>query len=117
MFLNIALFIFNCTMISLRFYYWPKTFRASFLHPTESLFVPAFVISLGSIFMNITEYGTEYNRVGPWLVQVLVPCFWIYVTLAIMFSAGIYLLMYVLVSSWSSANSAGGLLRRSRLAK
>jgi tellurite resistance protein TehA-like permease len=55
--LNIVLFIFNITMICLRFYYYPSTFKASITHPTESLFVPAWLISLGTILINITQYG------------------------------------------------------------
>jgi tellurite resistance protein TehA-like permease len=56
---NMVLFIFNVTMISLRFRWYPSTFMASILHPTESLFIPAFVISIGTILINITEYGTR----------------------------------------------------------
>ncbi|KAL1606958.1 hypothetical protein SLS59_002657 [Nothophoma quercina] len=43
--LNLALFLFNVTMISCRFYFYPRTFRASFLHPTESLFIPAAIMT------------------------------------------------------------------------
>jgi tellurite resistance protein TehA-like permease len=39
--------LFCLFMICLRFYLYPSTFRASFLHPTESLFVPAVVIAFG----------------------------------------------------------------------
>ncbi|KAK3073503.1 hypothetical protein LTR53_004887 [Teratosphaeriaceae sp. CCFEE 6253] len=46
--LNIVLFIFNLIMISCRFWFYPSTFLASITHPTESLFTPAWVISLGS---------------------------------------------------------------------
>ena len=63
--LNMILFAFNITMISLRFYFYPRTFKASFLHPTESLFIPASVISLGTILINITQYGI--NDTGYWL--------------------------------------------------
>jgi hypothetical protein len=55
-------------MISLRFYWFPKTFKASFLHPTESLFIPAAVISFGTILINISQYGV--GKTGDWLEQV-----------------------------------------------
>jgi tellurite resistance protein TehA-like permease len=95
--LNMVLFVFNITMISIRFYLYPSTFRASFLHPTESLFVPAAIISFGTILINITQYGI--GRTGHWLESTMIVLFWIYCTLAILFSCGIYLLMYVLPPS------------------
>lgn len=89
--LNIVLFLFNIAMISTRFYLYPSTFRASFVHPTESLFVPAAIISFGTILINITQYGI--GRTGSWLENTMVVMFWIYCTLAVLFSCGIYLLM------------------------
>ena len=38
---NILLFILNVIFISLRFYTYPETFKASFMHPSERLFMPA----------------------------------------------------------------------------
>lgn len=89
--LNLVLFLFNITMISLRFYYYPRTFRASFLHPTESLFIPAAVISFGTILINISQYGVDYT--GDWLEHVMRVMFWIDCGLAVLFSIGIYLVM------------------------
>ncbi|KAF2280168.1 uncharacterized protein EI97DRAFT_439229 [Westerdykella ornata] len=89
---NIVLFLFNITMISLRFYYYPRTFRASFLHPTESLFIPAAVISFGTILINISQYGVVHSRV--WLQHVMQVMYWIDCGLAVLFSIGIYLIMW-----------------------
>ena len=63
---NLLLFIFNTIIISIRFYFWPETFKASFLHPTESLFIPSVIISIGTIFVNITQYGVG-DKTGAWL--------------------------------------------------
>lgn len=93
--LNIVLFIFNVTMMSLRFRYHPSTLKASFRHPTESLFVPAAVISIGTILTNITEYGWHQGKTGPWLIDVMVVLFWIYCGVALSFTCGIYLIMSV----------------------
>lgn len=90
--LNIALFLFNITMISLRFYFYPYTFRASFVHPTESLFIPAAIISFGTILINISQYGV-HGGAGHWLTEVMVTLFWIDCALAVAFSGGIYLSM------------------------
>ncbi|KAF2767625.1 hypothetical protein EJ03DRAFT_376055 [Teratosphaeria nubilosa] len=92
--LNIVLFAFNVALISLRFYFYPKTFVASFKHPTESLFIPASVISVGTILLNITEYGTAEGRTGAWLLHGMEVLFWVYCALAVVFSSGIYLIMW-----------------------
>ncbi|KAK5108969.1 hypothetical protein LTR62_007684 [Meristemomyces frigidus] len=90
--LNLVLFLFNLIMISCRFYLYPHTFKASFLHPTESLFIPAWVISLGTILINVTEYGIDHA--GPWLAFTMRILFWTYCALAVVFSLGIYLVMW-----------------------
>ncbi|ORY17762.1 voltage-dependent anion channel-domain-containing protein [Clohesyomyces aquaticus] len=90
--LNIVLFLFNISMISLRFYLYPRTFKASFLHPTESLFIPAAVISFGTILINISQYGVDFT--GYWLEQTMIIMYWIDCGLAICFSIGIYLIMW-----------------------
>ncbi|KAL6718490.1 hypothetical protein ACLMJK_004581 [Lecanora helva] len=94
--LNIVLFIFNVTMISLRFYYHPEMFKASILHPTERLFIPAAVVSFGTILLNISQYGP--SRSGHWLNETVAICFWIDVALALLSSTGVYLVM------WSTAS-------------
>jgi tellurite resistance protein TehA-like permease len=90
---NMVLFLFNVTMMSLRFKYHPSTFLSSILHPTESLFIPAWLISLGTILINITEYGADNPQAGPWLREIMSKLFWVYSGLAIFFSCGIYLTM------------------------
>lgn len=86
-----VLFLFNVVMISLRFTLYPHTFSASIRHPTESLFVAAPVISIGTILTNISEYGNHYGKTGPWLMDVMVVLFWVYCGLALTFTCGIYL--------------------------
>ena len=80
-------------MISLRFYWYPATFRSSFTHPTESLFVPASIVSVGTILLNVTEYGTTLGRTGEWLLDTMRILFWVYCSLAVFFSCGIYLVL------------------------
>lgn len=91
---NICLFIFNVTMISLRFRHYPSTFMASITHPTESLFVPAWLISLGTILINITQYGTTTGAAGEWLHKTMFVLFWFYCALAMVLSCGIYLVLW-----------------------
>ncbi len=91
--LNMCLFVFNVAMISCRFFFYPRTFRASFLHPTESLFIPAAIVSFGIIMMNISQYGVEVGGGREWLERVMVVLFWVDCGLAVTFSLGIYLIM------------------------
>ncbi len=57
----------------MRFYFHSDPFKASFTHPTESLFVPAFAVSFGTILTNIVEYG--FGKVGNWLDEAVVVFF------------------------------------------
>ena len=88
---NLFLFIFNCVMISIRFTKYSETLKASLVHPTESLFVPCGVVSLGTVILNIAQYGI--GNTGPWLDQALLVLFWFYVGVAIVASISVYLLM------------------------
>ncbi|KAL2215711.1 C4-dicarboxylate/malic acid transporter [Thermoascus aurantiacus ATCC 26904] len=89
---NIVLYLIIWCLLLLRFYLYPYTFKASFLHPTESLFVPASAVSFGTILINISQYGPK--RTGEWLVHAVGILFWFDATLAVIFSAGIYLLLW-----------------------
>ncbi|GAM84080.1 hypothetical protein ANO11243_020720 [Dothideomycetidae sp. 11243] len=91
---NIVLFLCNVTLISLRFRLYPGTFWNSMTHPTESLFVPAAVISTGTILLNITQYGVDVHGVGSWLEKTMVVLFWVYCGLAMSCACGIYLIMW-----------------------
>ncbi|KAJ5373812.1 hypothetical protein N7517_005818 [Penicillium concentricum] len=90
--INIALYLIIWALLLVRFYHYPYTFKASFMHPTESLFVPASIVSFGTILINVSQYGPE--NTGPWLMRAVCVLFWIDATLAVMFSAGIYLLLW-----------------------
>lgn len=88
---NIVLFVAISCSLAIRFYYYPYTFKASLMHPTESLFVPASVVSFGTILINISQYGPQ--KTGPWLNHAVEILYWIDAALAVIFSAGIYLLL------------------------
>ncbi|KAL8754952.1 MAG: hypothetical protein Q9184_004946 [Pyrenodesmia sp. 2 TL-2023] len=89
---NIVLFVINVVMISLRFYTFPETFRASYMHPSERLFIPAAVVSFGTILINISQYGI--TKTGPWLNHAMLVLFWFDAALAVLASSGIYLTMW-----------------------
>lgn len=79
-------------MIIMRFTMYPWTFRASFTHPTESLFAPAFAVSFGTILINIVQYG--FGRVGEWLNRAVLVLFWFDCGLAVVLSIIIYLVLW-----------------------
>ncbi|ETN46672.1 uncharacterized protein HMPREF1541_00858 [Cyphellophora europaea CBS 101466] len=89
---NIAFYVIIWAMIICRFWNYPYTFRASFLHPTESLFAPAVAVSFGTILINIVEYG--FGEVGVWLNRAVLVLYWFDCGLAIVLSISIYLILW-----------------------
>ncbi|RAK98018.1 putative C4-dicarboxylate transporter/malic acid transport protein [Aspergillus ibericus CBS 121593] len=89
---NLVLYVLIWCLLIARFYFYPYTFKASFLHPTESLFVPASLVSFGTILINISQYGPDHA--GPWLTYAVGILFWIDAALAVISSAGIYLILW-----------------------
>ncbi|RDW91577.1 hypothetical protein BP5796_02742 [Coleophoma crateriformis] len=92
MLFNISLFLMNCTFLALRFIWNPGSFTASFKSQRESLFIPACVVSIGTILINICQYGIP--ETGEWLQTTMQICFWIYAAIAFLASAGIYLVIW-----------------------
>lgn len=85
---NLLLFVINISMISLRFYTFPETFRASYMYPSERLFLPASVVSFGTLLINTSQYGLP--KAGLWLGQAVTVLFWIDAALAVLSSSGIF---------------------------
>lgn len=79
-------------MLIVRFRTDPSSFRTSLTHPTESLFVPAFLVSFGTICITIVEYGAD--RAGEWLTDTVLVLFWINVSLAVSLSITIYMILW-----------------------
>ncbi|KAL2116739.1 hypothetical protein VTJ04DRAFT_8907 [Mycothermus thermophilus] len=91
-FLNLCLFAINCVMITLRFILHPGSLIRSFYDQVESLFISAIIVSIATILITITQYGTP--NTGPWLLHVLEICFWIYTGVSVLVSAGLYLALW-----------------------
>ncbi|KAH8800199.1 voltage-dependent anion channel [Xylogone sp. PMI_703] len=92
MIFNICLFLINCCVLTLRFRWSPGSFRESFLSQQEALFIPACVVSVGTILINTTQYGIP--QAGEWLLQTMQVLFWVYAALSIMASSGMYFLLW-----------------------
>ncbi|KUJ06588.1 uncharacterized protein LY89DRAFT_406347 [Mollisia scopiformis] len=89
---NLVLFILNCSLITLRFRWNPGSFTGSFKSPSESLFIPACVVSVGTILINMSQYGIA--ETGEWFQTVMQICFWAYAVLSFVASSGLYLIIW-----------------------
>lgn len=78
----IVMFVLSIATITYRFVKTPRGLRTSLIHPTESLFFPAFLLSIAIILANSAIYGIP--ACGPWLPVALRVCFWIYAALALL---------------------------------
>ncbi|KAK8905773.1 hypothetical protein QC760_11259 [Botrytis cinerea] len=90
--LNLIFFVMNCILISLRFKWNPGSFSKSFLSPSESLYIPACMISVGTILVTMCQYGIP--KTGLWFQTTMQVCFWAYCTLSVVASSGMYLLLW-----------------------
>lgn len=90
--LTIVLFITCCILITIRFCSKPGSFRQSFLEPSESLFIPASVVSCGVMLMAFAKYGVPSS--GKWLQTGLEVLFWVYAAMAFLSSCAIYVILW-----------------------
>ncbi|KAK4154281.1 malic acid transport protein [Chaetomidium leptoderma] len=91
-FLNLCLFVINCVLISLRFYWRPGSLAESFTDQLESLFISAIIVSMATILITITQYGIPHA--GPWLISVVEALFWVYIGVSTLVSASLYLTLW-----------------------
>ncbi|KAG9228921.1 voltage-dependent anion channel-domain-containing protein [Amylocarpus encephaloides] len=89
---NVLLFLLNCFFITLRFKWNPGSLKASFTSPSESLFIPAAVVTLGTMFTNMAQYGIPHT--GPWFQTVMQVLFWSYASISFIASSGMYLIIW-----------------------
>lgn len=80
---NIALFIFFCTLMTLRFKLHPHTFKKSLLRPPELYFANSFFLSIATMIICIDRFGVPHA--GPWLLVVVRVLFWIYAAVTLLY--------------------------------
>ncbi|ROW17340.1 hypothetical protein VPNG_01051 [Cytospora leucostoma] len=97
--IGVIFFIFNMCLFAtigifllMKFRLRPGSFRRSFTDQFEALFIPASLVSVGTIFINICEYGIPHT--GPWLLYTMEAMFWVWVFASVLASAGIYLILW-----------------------
>ncbi|KAL1837650.1 hypothetical protein VTJ49DRAFT_3549 [Mycothermus thermophilus] len=91
-FLNLVLFVANCVLITLRFIFRPGSLVQSFYDQVESLFISSIIVSIATILITVTQYGTPHT--GPWLLRVIEACFWVYTAVSVVVSASLYLTLW-----------------------
>ncbi|MCJ1299125.1 hypothetical protein MMC08_001916 [Hypocenomyce scalaris] len=74
--LDLILFILITVLIATRFILHPGAFIRSWHHPTESLFIPTFWLTVATLVSNMQQYGVPSS--GPWLLVALRVLFWTY---------------------------------------
>ncbi|TVY75873.1 Malic acid transport protein [Lachnellula suecica] len=89
---NLVLFLCNCILITLRFHWVPGSFKACFLSQSESLFIPASVVSAGTILINFCQYGLP--KTGQWFQVTMQVCYWAYASMSVIASSGMYLIIW-----------------------
>ncbi|KAF9042661.1 hypothetical protein BDZ89DRAFT_272968 [Hymenopellis radicata] len=79
-FLNMALFLFNTTMLSLQAFMYPRQAWRLIQDPVKGIFVPLFVLSFATIIIGTINYAVPSGNVG---VEFIYTLFWVYVTLSV----------------------------------
>lgn len=92
----VILFLFVVTILY-RFIRFPWTLKASMLHPTESLYVAAGLLSLATVVIGGREYGVKMGGFGDdrWFQNMLRGCFWGYAGASLAFTVAIHMTMSV----------------------
>lgn len=89
---DLVLFVAFTAMICTRFMMFRGTFMSALTHPTESLFIPTFFLSIVNIFNCIQAYAVPVC--GPWLIVVQRIAFWIYLACVFMLATGQYTYLF-----------------------
>jgi C4-dicarboxylate transporter/malic acid transport protein len=89
---DFILFLCFSAAISARFIMFPKTIRKCLSHPTESLFLPTFWISVSNMISNIQVYGVPHC--GYWLVVTMRVFFWTYAAITFLCAVGQYFFLF-----------------------
>ncbi|KAI0316182.1 voltage-dependent anion channel-domain-containing protein [Amylostereum chailletii] len=82
-FLNMALFILNCTTLLLQAILYPRQARRLVTDPSKNIFVPLVLLSFATLIIGTINYAIPSGHVSPGFIYAL---FWIYVTLAVVVS-------------------------------
>ncbi|KAL0942068.1 C4-dicarboxylate transporter/malic acid transporter [Colletotrichum truncatum] len=90
--LDIVLIFLITLTLCLRFSFFRKAPAKAITHPSESLFIPTFFLSLAAALSNIQHYGVP--KCGPWLIVALRVCFWVYLVVTFFVSVGMYHLLF-----------------------
>lgn len=89
---NLLLFLIVTVLIISRFVIYKRTLRNAFIHPTESLFIPCAVVSVGVLLSGGALFGTP--KLGNWWTVLSRVIYWLYCAIAVVGSGLSYLTMW-----------------------
>ncbi|CCX05753.1 Similar to Malic acid transport protein; acc. no. P50537 [Pyronema omphalodes CBS 100304] len=90
--LTLISFLLNSVCISIRFFRYRYTFVMTLLHPTESLFVSAGLLSVGTIIIGCQAYGAP--KTGDWFSVAMRACFWTYCGATLVWTVGLHIVIW-----------------------
>ncbi|KAK1992065.1 C4-dicarboxylate transporter/malic acid transporter [Colletotrichum falcatum] len=97
--IGLVVFLFDIVLIflitaamCLRFSLFRKTPAQIITNPSEFLFIPTFFLSIAAALSNVQHYAVP--KCGPWLIDTLRVCFWLYFVLTFLLSVGMYHLLF-----------------------
>lgn len=105
--LNLVIFVTLCLGITYRFCLNRGSLHLALTHPTESLFLPTFFLTLATAINNTALYGEPAT--GSWLVVALRVLFWLYLAVCLtavtlqycyLFSSGPRLTISSMTPAW-----------------
>jgi C4-dicarboxylate transporter/malic acid transport protein len=88
--LDLLIFSGLCATMITRFILCKGTFVRSLHHPTESLFIPTFLLASGIIIIDMRQYA----HVGDWMITVLRVLFWIYFAMSFFLAVIQYVILF-----------------------
>jgi tellurite resistance protein TehA-like permease len=90
--LTLLSFVINTICITIRFLRFRHTFMLSLLHPTESLFLSAGLLSIATIIIGCQSYGLP--KTGNWFAGAMLACFWTYCGVTLVWTVALHVLMF-----------------------
>ena len=86
--INIVLFVVVCTLMLLRFLFFPGDMKKSLAHPREGFFFPTFFLSLATLITSTHRYAIPADDVAlVWAIQL---AFWGYVVVTLVLAVAQY---------------------------
>ena len=91
--LALAMFVVSCVCITIRFIRFKHTLLRSLLHPSESLFVAAWFLSVATLLIGAQGHAAPKIGMDQLFNTSMRVCYWVYCAAAMVFTVSIHLVM------------------------